>query len=177
MSAEEVELRESGAGEPLERVKRRYQRYLTTHGYSDTQQRREILEEIYRKRRHFDVEELVREMRKRGSRVSRATVYRTISHFEKSGLVRRLSFDEDHAHYEITLGAAHHEHLICESCGRVVEITDSALEKCLRRILRAEGFSDEAAHTVEIMAVCRECLEAESDEASAEDEAAERRKG
>ena len=147
------------AAEPPPRVKRRYERYLAAHGYSDTHQRREILEEIYRKRRHFDVEQLVAEMRERGSRVSRATVYRTIGHLEKSGLLRRLSFDEDHAHYEITLGAEHHEHLICEKCGRVVEITDPELENCLKRVLRSNGFSEEAANTVEITATCRRCIE------------------
>jgi len=160
MCARKVDSARTRSPQPPPRVKRRYERYLEAHGYSDTHQRREILEEIYRKRRHFDVEELVAEMRERGSRVSRATVYRTIGHLEKSGLLRRLGFDEDHAHYEITFGAEHHEHLICESCGRVVEITDPELERCLKRILRNSDFSDEAAHTVEITATCRGCAEA-----------------
>ena len=140
-------------------VRERYERYLSANGYSDTRQRREILEEIYRQRRHFDVEDLIGQLRGRRLKVSRATVYRTIGHLEESGLIRKLGLDDDHAHYEITFGPAHHEHLVCEKCGRIVEIYDPDLERQLGRILRDNGFSKVAGHTVEIAGICCDCRE------------------
>lgn len=138
-------------------VEKRFQRYLKAHGYNDTPQRRVVLKEIYREQNHFDVEELIQRMRRRGSRVSRATVYRTIGHLESSGLVRRLGLDNAHAHYEITLGPAHHEHLVCERCGKIVEMADPILEERLRRLLKASGFSERAYTTVEITGICMDC--------------------
>ena len=143
--------------EPPVGVEKQFKRYLAAHGYSDTPQRRMILKEIYRQRQHFDVEDLIERMRGRGLRVGRATIYRTIGHLESSGLIRRLGLEDVHAHYEITFGPTHHEHLVCEKCGRLVEITDPVLEKHLQEILVKQGFSTEAMHTVEITAVCMDC--------------------
>ena len=142
-------------------AEKRFQRYLNARGYSDTPQRRVVLKEIYRERNHFDVEELIHRMRGRGHRVSRATVYRTIGHLESSGLVRKLSLDDAHAHYEITLGPVHHEHLVCERCGKIVEVTDPVLEERLRLLLKKSGFSERAYHTVEINGICSDCSDEE----------------
>jgi Fur family ferric uptake transcriptional regulator len=120
-----------------------------------------VLREIYRKQSHFDVEELIQRMRQRGHRVSRATVYRTMGHLESSGLVRKLGLDNSHAHYEVTLGPAHHEHLVCERCGKIVEITDSIMEERLKQLLKKSGFSEKAYHTVEITGICMDCSDEE----------------
>ena len=94
--------------------------------------------------------------------MSRATVYRTISHLESSGLVRKLGLDDAHAHYEVTLGPAPHEHLICERCGKIVEITDPVMEDRLQHLLEDSGFSKTSYHTVEITGICLDCTDEEN---------------
>lgn len=134
----------------------RFRDYLRGKGYSVTPQRERVLREIARMGDHFDAEELVAKLRRRREPVSRATVYRTIQHLEQSGIIRKVDLDEAHAHYENTVGTRHHEHLICRRCGRITEVTDTALERRIQHIAERNGFALEK-HTVQLIGLCDEC--------------------
>lgn len=139
-----------------ERLLEQFRAYLREHGHSVTAQRETVLAAIARIGPHFDVEELALSLRAGRHPVSRATVYRTVKHLEAAGLVRKLDLDEPHAHYESTVGASHHEHLVCTRCGRIVEVTDRTLERRIEALARAHGFALER-HAVQLMGTCREC--------------------
>ncbi len=134
----------------------KFRSYLRNKGYSVTPQRERVLREIARMGDHFDAEELVGKLRRRQEPVSRATVYRTINHLEQSGIIRKLDLDEAHAHYENTVGTRHHEHLICRKCGRITEVTDTALERRIQHVARTNGFTLEK-HTVQLIGLCGDC--------------------
>ena len=99
----------------------RFRRYFQDGGLPFTEQRRRILEEVCRSASHFDAEELYGRIRRRRVPASRATLYRTLGHLERAGVLRRIDIGGDHAHFEF-VGTDHHEHLVCTRCGRVVEI-------------------------------------------------------
>jgi len=136
----------------------RFRRYFQDGGLPFTAQRRSILQEVCRSAAHFDAEELYGRIRRRRVSASRATLYRTLGHLERAGVLRRIDIGGDHAHYEF-VGADHHEHLVCASCGRVVEIHEPDLEDRVATLLSANGFSADR-HSMQVFGECGECREA-----------------
>jgi Fur family ferric uptake transcriptional regulator len=132
--------------------------YLRERGFSCTPQRRAVLEEILASPGHFDAEELAARMRRRNAAVSRATVYRTVGHLCKAGVVRKIDADQAHALYECTTGIGHHEHMICRRCGRIAEFQDPELEKRIDDIAERNGFHM-TRHTVQLFGLCGRCHE------------------
>jgi len=95
-------------------------RALNVPGLRVTSQRALVLEIIRHGRGHLDADEIYRRAREKQPRISLSTVYRTLQTLKKLGLVEELHFDEEHHHYEAKPSTEHH-HLVCLSCGRVVE--------------------------------------------------------
>lgn len=131
-------------------------KFLKENGLSYTRPRKRILEQIFMNHDHFDAEDIVEALRKRNSRVSRATVYRTLVHLEDCSLIRRVDLGHEHSHFEHTLGHKHHEHLYCKKCGNVIEFTDSILENRINKISELNRFNV-INHTVQIFGICENC--------------------
>jgi len=93
---------------------------LSSSSQRVTAQRALLLELLRRSGGHLDADELYRRARKGNSRISLSTVYRNLQLFKKLGLIAEHHFDEEHHHYEVKSGAEH-QHLLCISCGKVVE--------------------------------------------------------
>ena len=130
--------------------------FLKTKGFSFTRQRKLILKQIFRNHDHFEAEEIVEALRKRNMRVSRATVYRTLTHLEDCSLIRKVDLGHGHSHYEHILGHEHHEHLYCEKCGKLLEFSDPTLEGWITDIAESNKFSI-TNHTVQIFGICSKC--------------------
>ncbi|MBD3390638.1 MAG: hypothetical protein GF418_01340 [Chitinivibrionales bacterium] len=137
-------------------VRRAFEAYLKRHRLSYTSQRACVLNEILLGPAHFDVEALVDQVRRKKAGVSRATIYRTVSHLARAKLVRKMDFDEACARYEIVSKEHHHEHLVCERCGAIVEFTDPKLEQRIRRMADRHGMAM-TRHFVQIIGLCDTC--------------------
>ena len=133
----------------------RFRRYFQDGGLPFTEQRRRILQEVCRSASHFDAEELYGRIRRRKTSASRATLYRTLGHLERAGVLRRIDIGGDHAHFEF-VGADHHEHLVCTRCGRVVEIHEPDLEARVAALLSSHGFTTDR-HAMQVFGECGEC--------------------
>lgn len=144
---------------PDPEVEQRFRRYFQDGGLPFTGQRRRILEEVCRSSSHFDAEELYGRIRRRKLSASRATLYRTLGHLERAGVLRRLDIGGGHAHYEF-VGRDQHTHLVCTRCGRVVEISDPDLEARVAALLSARGFSADR-HALQVFGECDACGEAD----------------
>jgi Fur family ferric uptake transcriptional regulator len=136
----------------------RFRRYFRVGGLPFTQQRRSILQEVCRSASHFDAEELYGRIRRRRVSASRATLYRTLGHLERAGVLRRIDIGGDHAHYEF-VGTEHHEHLVCTTCGQVREVHEPDLETRVAALLSANGFSTER-HAMQVFGECGDCRKA-----------------
>lgn len=133
-----------------------FREYLKGKGLKFTNERALILREVVSGRGHFDPDGLLIRMRGRGLRVSKASIYRTLPLLVDSGLITSVEKTGKHAHYERTFGHGHHDHMLCMSCGRVVEFYSKPLEALQERLCRRKGFEG-ISHSLEIMGYCSEC--------------------
>jgi len=104
-----------------------------------TAQRTLLLELLRQSGGHLDADELYRRARKKNSRISLSTVYRNLQLFKKLGLIEEHHFDEEHHHYEVKSGAEH-QHLLCISCGKVVEFACPVSQKFRENIGKKYDF-------------------------------------
>lgn len=114
-------------------------RALNVSGLRITNQRALILDVIRHGDGHLDADEVYRQARRKQARLSLSTVYRTLQTLKKLGLVEEVHFDEAHHHYEIKPSAEHH-HLVCLSCGRVIEFQYPLAHLIKRNITEAKDF-------------------------------------
>lgn len=117
----------------------RIERLCIDHGLKMTGQRRVIARVLSDSVDHPDVEELYRRASAIDSRISIATVYRTVRILEEKGILERRDFGGGRARYEPTEHGVHY-HLIDVDSGRVIEFQDPEHERLMRSIARRLGF-------------------------------------
>lgn len=127
--------------------------FLRKKGYRSTPERAMVLNEIYASAGHFDADEIFIRMKQKGSNISRATVYNTLELLVECNLVSQNSFGHKHLHYERIYGYEHHDHIVCEDCGKVFEFTNPKIEEQQQAVCTKMGFEIER-HTLQIFARC-----------------------
>ena len=130
--------------------------FLRKKGLKVTRERTALFDEIFSTHRHFDAEDLVIRMRDRGTKVSRATIYRTLDLLHECGLVGRVRLNEEKYRYERLRKGEHHDHLVCSSCGKVIEFIDAAIEKRQEAVCKEYDFSA-TSHSHQIRGICSAC--------------------
>jgi Fur family ferric uptake transcriptional regulator len=134
----------------------RFETFLQAQGLKLTRERAALLREIFATHYHFEADELLFKMKEKTVKISRATIYRTLELLVKSGMVRRVHLGEDHYHYEHVRGDSHHDHLICTTCGNVIEFNDPVLEERQIEICEKRRFTP-TFHNLQILGVCDAC--------------------
>ena len=129
---------------------------LKDRGIRLTAERRTILEGIHSCGGHFDADTLLDHFRRRGDRVSRATVYRTLGTLVELGLLRKIEMGDRQSLYEPLEGREHHEHMICLHCGEIIEFVEPEIERLQDEVCRRRGFTPQD-HTLQIYGICSAC--------------------
>ena len=120
-------------------------------GVKLTEQRKIIAKVMSESNDHPDVDELYSRVSKIDSRISIATVYRTVKLFEESGILAKHEFKGGKARYE-ELSESHHDHLIDIKTGEIIEFVDEEIEKLQKKVAEKYGY-DLVDHKLELYGV------------------------
>ena len=135
----------------------RFERFLQKKELRLTDARAAIVDAALARRGHYPIEDLIADLKARGIRGSKATVYRTLPLLAEAGILAPAIVAGDTKSYETTFGQDHHDHLICTRCGKVVEFGFEAFEILQREVAGRYGFRLET-HYHELVGTCSECL-------------------
>jgi Fur family ferric uptake transcriptional regulator len=108
-------------------------------GVKLTEQRKIIAKVMSKSRDHPDVDELYKRVSEIDSKISIATVYRTVKLFEESGILAKHDFKGGKARYE-EISESHHDHLIDVNTGEIIEFVNEDIEKIQKTIADKLGY-------------------------------------
>jgi Fur family ferric uptake transcriptional regulator len=133
----------------------KFREFLEIRGEKLTEPRRVLVRHIFNSHKHFDADELVRDLHDAGHPVSRATVYRTLRLLVEAGLLRELRLTNRSA-FEHDYGYPAHDHLHCTECNRIVEFRNDEILRLRDSVSLAHGFRP-TGHRFLISGVCSSC--------------------
>lgn len=132
-----------------------FRTFLRGKGLRHTPQRQRIMDIFFREGGHLTTEEIYDLVHKEDPSLGQATVYRTMKLLCDAGLAREVRFGDGMARYEHAHGE-HHDHLICEHCGKTVEVVDPDIEKLQVALARQYGYTP-TVHRLYLYGICPEC--------------------
>lgn len=137
-----------------------FARYLQAHGLKNSQQRELILDAFLSMPPHLSAEDLHRRVSRKDAGIGLSTVYRTLRLFCEAGLAKQRHFMEGRSCFEQAFDTRHHDHLICEGCGRIVEFECAEIETLQEQVARQRGFAL-TRHRLELFGLCPDCRSGE----------------
>lgn len=133
---------------------------LEQEGYRMTTPRRTVVEKVLGRSAPFTSAEVWETIHRDAPTIGRATVFRTLDLLSRLGVVQRIHQDAEGGpcHAYVACGQSyHHHHLICNSCGAIVDFTeDKAFDALVREIERRTAFQVED-HRLELVGRCPAC--------------------
>ncbi|MGK5083140.1 Fur family transcriptional regulator [Bdellovibrionota bacterium FG-1] len=126
--------------------------YLEAKGIRYSKSREHIFELLLRSKTHLELADILAQARKLD--IGEATVYRALKTFQEALIVTRLEMGSGQICYEITNG--HHDHMVCSSCGQVIEFHSELIENLQRQIAAQHGFLIQS-HRHDLRGLCARC--------------------
>ena len=136
-------------------VEDRFREMLRAAGCRVTAQRLLLLQLLHDSKGHAGADDLYHLARARDPRLSLSTVYRTLNKLREVGLVHELHLDQEHHHFELAAEDSHH-HLICQSCGKVLEMKCFLVDEILSHIEAQHDFKVTGTQ-MEFVGYCVDC--------------------
>jgi Fur family ferric uptake transcriptional regulator len=127
--------------------------YLKSQDLKQTKQRRLIIEYFIGLNTHVGAELLHATVRQAGYKIGLATIYRTLNLLREAGLVEQHNFSDGRSVFEIDHPGTHHDHLVCLTCGAVIEFENDAIEQMQNDIAAKYGF-DLRSHRHDLYGDC-----------------------
>jgi len=128
-------------------------------GLKYTEQREVVLNVLLHADEHLTAEEIYNLIKTENpnSNIGIATVYRALSFLEEVNLIASINFGVDGKKYESNK-KEHHDHLICTSCGKIIEFLDDEIEKRQEKIAKKNRFKI-TSHSMQLYGTCPNCQE------------------
>lgn len=133
-----------------------FRKYLERRGLKLTAERQALFDELFARHEHLEPDELLMRLRANHKKISRATIYRTLDLLLDSGIVGRVRIGESGYRYERMRAGDHHDHLICNECGRVIEFREPRIESLQDEVYERHGFLP-LSHSHQLRGICRQC--------------------
>lgn len=135
----------------------RFKEILRANNLKFTNQREVILKTLYNNNEHFSPESLYFLIKNKypNLNIGIATVYRTLNLLEESDIVTSISFGAQGKKFELG-NKPHHDHMICKSCGLIIEFEDKSIEKKQEQIAKSKNFKL-TNHLMQLYGICSSC--------------------
>lgn len=137
-----------------------FRQYLRRRGLRNTPQRERIVDIFLREGSHLSAEELYERVRRQDASLGQATIYRTLKLLCDAGLAREVRLEDSTTRYEPP-GDSHHDHLVCERCGHMLEVCDAEIERLQLELARRYNFIP-TSHRMVLYGICSKCRGTES---------------
>ena len=125
---------------PEARESQAFQDFLERKGLKFTYERKSILEEIMKGTGHFDADSFYVQLKKKGLRTSRDTVYRTLPLLLESGVIQKSVGEGKREFFERTSAKGHHDHMVCVGCKRIIEFHSEEIERAQEDVCGKHNF-------------------------------------
>lgn len=142
----------------ITKLQEQYRPLLKEAGLKVTPERVSVLQVLEKAKSPLSVKEIKLKLGRSNAdkKVDQATIYRTLDALLKNNVVRPVNFQHDHNHYEL-VDESHHHHLICEGCGKVVDVSKCDTTKLEQEVKTAGGFAKINHHALEFFGLCKPC--------------------
>ena len=136
-----------------------------SYGYKLTAPRHAVLNVLSQTSDHLSAEDVYFEIHKVYPNIGLTTIYRTLELLVKMGLASKFDFGDGRARYELSdgpKGTRHHHHLVCTSCGRIIDYTDYIKEEMELLKRTEESLSQKfnfriTNHIIQFYGLCHKC--------------------
>lgn len=134
-----------------------FKELLKNNSLKFTKQREVVLKTLYEKNEHFTPEDLYIFLKSTYPElnIGIATVYRTLNLLEESHMVTSISFGVAGKKFELA-NKPHHDHMICKSCGLIIEFQNDKIEQLQLEIAQANRFVI-TSHLMQLRGLCEKC--------------------
>lgn len=139
----------------IKRLKGRWTEFQRQHALKTTSQRELIVDVFLHCKDHVSIEELLGKVRARSAKIGYATVYRTMKLLSEAGLAAPRQFGDGQTRYEVAgPETPHHDHLICQQCGLILEFEDDRIEELQDKVAQLLGGFKVIKHKLELYGLC-----------------------
>lgn len=140
----------------MEKTKEAFRTFITKKKLRQTHQREVLIEELFLNRGHLTSDEFYEIIKSKYPQIGKATVYRTLKLLEEAKLISRIEFGDGRIRYELCTDKEHHDHLICDSCKKSIEVIDPIIESLQQKLAKAHGFQL-TGHRLYLYGICENC--------------------
>ena len=137
-------------------IHQKFKEYLEKNEQRYSNQKKEIFDCIINQDDHFEIDSFISEMYVKGKSFSRATVYRTVKQLLEAKLIQKIATQDGRVFYECNQELEHHDHIICNHCGKIYEIKDNTIEDKIKEACDRLNFTPEY-RSLHIYGSCESC--------------------
>ncbi|KPK24183.1 MAG: Fur family transcriptional regulator [Dehalococcoidia bacterium SG8_51_3] len=128
---------------------------LSEQGYRLTPQRMMVLDAIEKSDHHISAEEIYAQVIARYPHLNISTVYRTLELLHRLGLVTETDLGGGRVRYH-PADKGHHHHLVCQECGKVIDLDESVMDNLKEMLKRDYDFAPDIRHLA-LFGICADC--------------------
>lgn len=140
----------------MNKVTEEFRAFLLRQNLQLTHQREVIAAVFAKSKTHLSVEELYALVKKTDKSIGQVTIFRTLKLLAEAGIARTVNLGDKTVRFELNFGKEHHDHLICTSCGKVIEVLDQELEEIQDKLCKRFAFTP-SHHRLDIFGKCKKC--------------------
>ena len=140
-----------------------FETYLKKENLRYTQQKKDIVQAILDQKDHFEIDAFISSEFNKGTQLSRATVYRTVKQLLDANLIQKINIGDGKICYEHNPKLEHHDHIICNGCGRIYEMKNITIQTEIEKECQHLDFTPEY-RSFHIYGKCNNCNTTKTDE-------------